>query len=70
MPKKTDEVTEALAALLQKVELDSLLYKLTEIAYARRNAEDHKDGNKAEYSWWHQAAGILSDATDKIGEIQ
>lgn len=66
---KHPKIQAALENAVNTLDIDGVLYRLMEIAYAKRNAEDHKDGNKAEYRYWHQVAGILSDTTDKIGEV-
>lgn len=68
--EKNPEVTSALEQAVDKIDLDGVLYRLSQIAYKKRNEQDHKDGNRAEHDWWHAAGGILADAVDKIGGIK
>ena len=70
---KTPEVTAMLMEAIDRVDLDGVLFRLTEIAYAKRNAQDElirsDGGNKAEQRGGHAAGGILAETTDKIAEL-
>lgn len=64
-------VNEDLLKLLEKRDLDGLIYDLTEIAYQKRDDQDDlgKEMNRAERNYWQKVGGILANLQEELENL-
>ena len=72
MPAKDrhPEITEALTNAVERLDLNGVIYKLAEIAVAKRDAADVEGGNKAEARYWQKALTLLHDFAETLEGIE